>query len=97
MTSLKTAYEQAKSKGLLSTDEVWLNFGFHFSNTEGKSVSDELEIEWDKLPEKIKKMHVSDSQFEIGTKFCWVEGGQLCVGKDSNPLPRSTMMELLAL
>ena len=91
MVYLKTAYEKAKSAGKLTTDKVWLNFGFHFSNIDGKVVSDELEIPWANAPEWLKILRVSSNEFEKGTKFYWVENGQLCVGKDSNPLPLSAM------
>lgn len=84
MKLLKTAYEEAKAKGLLTTDVIWFNCGFHYDHSQGKNVDDVKEIAYDDLEESTKHMMVSWNQWEKGAKFYWVENGQFCVGKDGN-------------
>jgi len=89
MKTLKTAYEEAKSK--LKTDKVWFNLGWHKDYLTGELILDHLEIPFDELTDKAKRLHVSGNEFEKGTKFCWVEDEQLCVGKDFREVKREDL------
>ena len=88
MKFLKTAYEESKSKGLLKTDVIWFNYGWHTDSLSGKMIDDVMEARFDELPDSMLNLRVSDSEWERGTKYYWVENGQLCVGKDSNHLTK---------
>ena len=86
MEYLKTAYEKARSKGLLKTDKIWFNLGHRFDLFCNRPIDDSIEIRFADLSESLKKMRVSENEFEAGSKAAWIEDGQLCVGKDSDPV-----------
>lgn len=82
--TLAKRYEQEKASGRLTTDVIWLNYGFPYGATEPNA----KQVPFNELPDDLKKMRVTDSKWDtaFGAKFCWVEDGQLCVGSDANPL-----------
>lgn len=56
-------------------------------------IDNSIEIRFADLPGSLKKMRVSENEFEAGSKAAWIENGQLCVGKDSRPVARSAFAD----